>query len=87
SIAEGRILLALIEGYDDSDPYSRRRIAASSTSPRKFRFGQVAAAALNSFGRPECDDLYGQACKRLSGLGGQARQIDFAPFAEAGDML
>lgn len=87
SIAEGRILLALIEGYDDSDPYSRRRIAASSTSPRKFRFGQVAAADLNSFGMPECDDLYGQACKRLSGLGGQARQIDFAPFAEAGDML
>jgi amidase/allophanate hydrolase len=36
---------------------------------------------------PECNDLYRQACTRLSGLGGQARQIDFAPFAEAGEML
>jgi amidase/allophanate hydrolase len=87
SIAEGRILLELIEGYDDSDPYSRQRIASFSPLPRKFRFGLVAAADLNSFGMPECDELYRQACTRLSGLGGQAREIDFAPFAEAGDML
>ena len=42
---------------------------------------------LNSFGMPECDALYEQACERLAGLGGQAIEIDFAPFAEAGEML
>lgn len=87
SIAEGRILLGLIEGFDDTDPFSRQRIGSSSPSPRKFRFGQVSVGHLNSFGMPECNDFYRQACARLSGLGGQARQIDFTPFAEAGEML
>ncbi|WP_370091240.1 amidase family protein [Bradyrhizobium yuanmingense] len=68
-------------------PLAAQRIASSFPSPRKFRFGQVPVGHLNSFGMPECDDLYRQACTKLSGLGGQARNIDFAPFAEAGEML
>lgn len=87
SVAEGRILLRLVEGFDHGDPYSRQPIASSNRWSPRFRLGQVAADQLNSFGMPECDDLYRQACTRLLGLGGQARQIDFAPFAEAGDML
>jgi len=54
SIAEGRILLGLIEGFDDTDPFSRQRIASSIPSPRKFRFGQVFVGHLNSFAIQEC---------------------------------
>jgi amidase/allophanate hydrolase len=42
---------------------------------------------LESFGMPECGALYEQACDRFAALGGTAVEIDFAPFAEAGEMM
>ncbi|WP_314958109.1 allophanate hydrolase [Bradyrhizobium cosmicum] len=87
SAAEGKLLLGLVEGFDDEDPYSRQAPGLSSVFPRQFRFGRIAARQLNSFGMPECDALYEQACERLVGLGGQAIEIDFTPFTEAGAML
>ncbi|MFB6448085.1 allophanate hydrolase [Bradyrhizobium tunisiense] len=87
SAAEGKLLLGLVEGFDEEDPYSRHAPALVSTFPREFRFGRISARQLNSFGMPECDALYERACERLAGLGGQAVEIDFTPFAEAGEML
>ncbi|SFJ03801.1 allophanate hydrolase [Bradyrhizobium sp. Gha] len=87
SVSEGRLLLELIEGFDEEDPYSREARDPSSAVPPEFRFGRISAPQLDSFGSPECDGLYEQACERLVGLGGKAREIDFKPFAEAGEML
>ncbi|MGY3236513.1 allophanate hydrolase [Bradyrhizobium sp. USDA 4448] len=87
SVSEGRLLLELIEGFDEEDPYSRDAREPSSAVPDEFRFGRISAFQLNSFGSPECDGLYERACERLVGLGGKAREIDFRPFAEAGEML
>lgn len=87
SAADGKVLLELIEGFDAEDPYSRQAPALVSVFPREFRFGRISAGQLNSFGMPECDALYERACERLAGLGGQAVEIDFVPFAEAGEML
>ena len=39
------------------------------------------------FGMPECGALYEQACDRFSRLGGTPVEIDFAPFAEAGELM
>ncbi|WP_291619660.1 allophanate hydrolase [Bradyrhizobium sp.] len=87
SVTEGKLLLELVEGFDVEDPYSREAHGPSSAIPNEFRFGRISAPELNSFGAPECDVLYEQACGRLAGLGGEAREIDFTPFAEAGEML
>lgn len=87
SATEGKLLLDLIEGFDDDDPYSRRAPGLSSAFPNPFRFGFISGAHLNSFGMPECNALYQQACDKLAGLGGEAIETDFAPFAEAGEML
>ncbi len=67
SAAEGKLLLELIAGFDDDDPYSRKALAASPVFPDRFRFGRISASQLNSFGMPECDALYEQACERLAG--------------------
>jgi allophanate hydrolase len=87
SAAEGKLLLELIEGFDEEDPYSRKALGPPSAFPREFRFGRISGGQLNSFGMPECDALYEQACERLVRLGGRALEIDFTPFAEAGEML
>ena len=87
SAAEGKLLLELIAGFDDDDPYSRKALAASPVFPDQFRFGRISASSAEFIRDAECDALYEQACERLAGLGGQAIEIDFAPFAEAGEML
>ncbi len=87
SIPDGRQVLEIMQGYDEADPYSRRGSDPASPIPERFRFGRIARRDLHSFGMPECDDLYEEACSRFISLGGRAIEIDFAPFAEAGEML
>jgi len=87
SIADGRQILAIIEGYDETDPYSRPQPTEAAPLPKRFCFGRLSRAELKSFGVGECDDLYEKACERLARLGGKACEIDFTPFAEAGEML
>jgi allophanate hydrolase len=87
SIRDGRQILETIEGYDEADPYSRRRPGPRAPIPQRFCFGRVPRKELKSFGMPECDDLYEEACERFIRLGGHAVDIDFAPFAESGEML
>jgi allophanate hydrolase len=88
SVRDGATILEIIEGFDAEDCYSRpapASISAGSAGP--FRFGRIAAKDLEFFGMPECGTLYQQACDRFAGLGGTAVEIDFAPFAEAGQLM
>jgi amidase/allophanate hydrolase len=88
SVQDGATILDIIEGFDAEDCYSRP--APASVSPGSagpFRFGRLAANDLEFFGMPECGALYQQACDRFAGLGGTAVEIDFAPFAEAGQLM
>ena len=88
SVQDGATILDVIEGFDSEDPYSRPMPAPISTcTSGKFRFGRLAAKDLEFFGMPECGTLYEQACARYSSLGGTPVEIDFAPFAEAGEMM
>lgn len=86
SIEDGRQILEIIKGFDPADPYSRipqtPRVAC-----RPFAFGRLRAEDIETFGMPECADLYEHACTRLSALGGRPVAVDFAPFIEAGTML
>lgn len=88
SVSDGAAILAIIEGYDPEDPYSRPAVASSGTSTAKsFRFGRLAAADIECFGMPECAELYERACARFVRLGGKALEIDFAPFRQAGELM
>ncbi len=87
SVSDGRKILDVISGYDQLDPYSRRPTTFPLAAPKQFRFGRLSTEQLRSFGMPECKILYQRACERLVQIGGEAVEIDFAPFVEAGELL
>ena len=82
-------VLAVAEGYDAGDPYSRP-VPVSATSigwPTRFRFGVPHASQLEFFGDREYEQLFHAAERRLQALGGERVEIDFAPFREAAKLL
>ncbi|MGV3633824.1 MAG: allophanate hydrolase [Pseudorhodoplanes sp.] len=87
TVDDGRQVLNIIKGYDPADPYSRVRPAQPPHVASPFAFGRLRPEDIETFGMPECAELYEQACTRLSALGGCPVAVDFAPFVEAGRML
>jgi allophanate hydrolase len=77
-------VLAVAEGYDEQDAYSRRLGEAPIAA---LRFGVPAPAHLDFFGDAEYARLFAAAVARLESLGGTRVEIDFAPFLEAAAML
>lgn len=76
---------------DEKDPYSRANIAFNSMpywrdeEPTPFSFG--IPDQLDFDGDAEAEELFHLACKQLKELGGQAIQIDFAPFLKTASLL
>ena len=90
SAAEASQLLALTAKLDARDEYSRANPlwndASAFGKPRAgFRFG--VPAQLEFLGCPESPALFAQAIEQLKALGGEAVEIDFAPFLEAARLL
>ena len=79
-------VLAAAQGFDASDPYSRRSAAEKSLGS-SFRFGVPQDDQLEFFGNPETPQLFRDAVLRLQSLGGQPVVIDFAPFLETARLL
>jgi allophanate hydrolase len=77
-------VLAVVEGYDAEDPYSRR---LGDQAIHGQRFGVPRGDQLQFFGDSEYARLFDQAVARIESLGGSLVQIDFAPFLEAGRLL
>lgn len=87
---EASQLLALTARLDARDEYSRANPrwndASAFGKPRAgFRFG--VPAQLEFLGCPESPALFAQAIEQLKALGGEAVEIDFAPFLEAARLL
>ncbi len=91
SAAEASELLALTARLDPKDGYSRANPAWNDASafgaPRPFRFGVPRADQLEFFGCHEGPVLFTDALDQLKALGGEPREIDFAPFLEAARLL
>ena len=88
TVADGAELLSIIDGFDAADPYSRRTPSGGQPDlASAFRFGRLRPDQIECFGMVECASLYEAACQRLERIGGRALDVDFAPFAEAGQML
>ena len=91
TVADGMHVLAAMAGHDAGDPYSRVPPAGSAAQiaplTKGFDFALPAAPDLKFFGDAEYERLFGEALPRLISLGGRPREIDFAPFAAAAEIL
>ena len=78
------------EGFDQSEPYSRRApapYAAAKWATGPFRFGVPQPHQLQFFGNEDYPGLFADAVERLQSLGGQRVLIDFAPLMETARLL
>jgi allophanate hydrolase len=86
------------EAFDSTDPFSRDRKSAPTFSrpswdgPREagatpLRIGVPAARDREFFGDAEAGRLFNESLPRISALGAQVVEIDFAPFRETAALL
>lgn len=81
-------VLGVMEGYDPDDPFSREPLATlAGREPAGFRFGVPRQGDLEFFGNDEAASLFAAVPARLERLGGEAVEIDFSPFREAGSLM
>jgi allophanate hydrolase len=77
-------VLAVIEGFDAGDPYSR---ALSDMPLRSRRFGIPRGDQLQFFGDRQYARLFDEAVERVALVGGTLTEVDIAPFLEAARLL
>jgi len=80
--------LAAIAGFDNADPYSRRRSpGALKEVPRGARLGVPKPDQREFFGDRASAAAYNDALARLARLGASISEFDMAPFYEAARLL
>jgi allophanate hydrolase len=87
---DAQLALAVAEGYDPEDPYSRKLEEIRPkhrAATQRFHFGIPRAAQLQFFGDDQAAILYDEAVKRLVSIGGIAVEIDFQPFLDTAKLL
>jgi allophanate hydrolase len=89
--ADAAAVLAVAEGFDPADPYSRRAPLRTPGGPavpaRGFRFGVPRPDQREFFGDAAYAGLFEATVERLAGLGGTPVAIDLEPFLEAARLL
>jgi allophanate hydrolase len=90
SAREASQLLALTAKLDPRDEYSRRNPLCNDASafgapPKQFRFG--VPKQLEFLGCTQSPGLFAATIEQLQALGGEAVEVDFAPFLEAARLL
>jgi len=88
--ADAAQVLAVAQGFDELDPYSRRAVPAPLRTELRqgsFRFGVPPSAQLQFFGDAEFSRLFDAAVGQLESLGGERCEVDFEPFLAAGRLL
>lgn len=91
TVNDASAALKVAAGYDASDAYSRQVPAGwhalPAAMPEHFRFGVPRESQLKFFGNAAAEDLFHSAVGRMTALGGEKVEIDYAPFAEAAGLL
>ena len=89
SVDAGRILSAA-RGLDPTDWSSRVRRRGEGAAPwlsGKFRFGVPPSSQREFFGDTAAAGLYAAAIEHFAQIGGEAVEIDYAPFLAAAQLL
>lgn len=80
------------KGFDPQDPFARpettpqHRLKTYETG-QSFRFGIPQKEHLEFFGNGDVEQAFAQAVSTLESLGGECREISYAPFLAANDLL
>ncbi len=88
NVEDAAAVLQVAQGFDIDDAYSRQ--APSKVMPNfaeNFKFGVPKLSQLAFFGNQETPQLFQQAIGQLEAIGGEAVEIDFAPFIETAALL
>jgi allophanate hydrolase len=85
TVAVAAQVLEACIGLDEADPFSRVLPMATHALPAQFRFG--VPDTLEFFGDSLAESAFTQSMAQLTALGGQAVKIDYAPLAQAANML
>jgi allophanate hydrolase len=80
-------VLAAIAGFDDDDPYSRRRPLQSAGAPPAVRLGVPQGGQRIFYGDRRAAADYAEALERLARLGAVIVDIDIEPFYETARLL
>ncbi len=84
-------VLAAARGEAPADPYGRPAPAGYAATvpakPGRFRFALPRYEQLRFFGNRAAETLFAGAIERMRALGGEAIEIDYAPFAAAAELL
>ena len=84
--ADAKRVLDSIKGYDATDPYSQV-YADNENTLAHFRFGVPLPGQREFFGDTHSARAFENTIKALEQLGGQAIEVDYAPFREAALLL
>jgi len=87
SVADAQAVLAVMQGVDESDPYSRPVGEGAPLVGERFRFAVPLPAQREFFGDLACRGLYEKAIERMAAIGGVAVEFDLAPFLAAQALL
>ena len=87
--ADAARILAVSAGDDAADIYSRQREGDGFDfgTTAHFRFAVPRRQQLQFFGNHESERLFNEAVTHMQALGGEAIEINFAPFLEAAHLL
>lgn len=87
TVDDAAAVLAVAEGFDEADAYSRVTPMESPKFRQSFRFGVPRESQLEFFGDDEAQKLYFTALDRLTAAGGTRVEFDYAPFDAAATLL
>ena len=85
SCHDARAVFDVAAGGDEEDAFSR--VSADGVLPDGVRFGVPKVEQLEFFGDAAAAQLFAESAARLTALGAQRVEIDFAPFRDAAALL
>ena len=90
TVADAALVFDCVLGFDAEDPYSRAMPAgfgAYGALPARFAVGVPRPDQREFFGNSDAARLFDAAMSRISALGGEIVEVDFAPFGEAAALV
>ena len=87
SCHDAHAVLDVAAGFDAGDAYSRALPKSAPGIPTNFKLGILPMAQREFFGDAEAAELYELAIAQFRAVGGEAVEIDYAPFAQAAALL
>jgi allophanate hydrolase len=87
TVEDAQSVLALTQGFDVADPFSRADGSTAREIAERFVFALPRAAELEFFADDEARKLFAQAVGLLEKLGGTRVEIDYRPFLETARLL